>query len=370
MLVEAAYVANRGIWWEAPEQIDYNAMSYDRLKAFGLDPINNAADRTLLTSFVNSPLAAQRGFNKVPYPGFPTSQTVFQALRPFPQFASSNSATTPQSIAVAWDPLGKSWFDSLQMKATKRMSHGLQFQSTFTWSKNLSYSGNREPNFGTAANGPVNDVFNRPVNKNISNYNQPLTFLTSITYVTPKLTGNKLLSWAARDWTVGAFLGYKSGQPIAVPVAQTTPSLYSLVGQNTFANRVPGQPLYLVDLNCHCFDPRATFVLNPKAWSDPAPGTFGSSAAYYNDYRLQRRPSENFNFGRTFRFTERVSLNVRAEFTDIFNRAFISNPSSTNATTSVLTRNPNGTTAAGFGSQLTSTTLQPRNGLIVARVQF
>jgi hypothetical protein len=63
-------------------------------------------------------------------------------------------------------------------------------------------------------------------------------------------------------------------------------------------------------------------------------------------------------------------LNIRAEFTNVFNRAFISNPTSTNATTSVLTRNPNGTTAAGFGSMLTSTTLQPRNGLIVARVQF
>jgi hypothetical protein len=68
--------------------------------------------------------------------------------------------------------------------------------------------------------------------------------------------------------------------------------------------------------------------------------------------------------------SERVSLNVRAEFTNIFNRAQISNPISTNATTSQLTRNANGTTQAGFGSLQPSTTLRARDGLLVARIQF
>ena len=40
-----------------------------------------------------------------------------------------------------------------------------------------------------------------------------------------------------------------------------------------------------IDINCHCFDPGTTFALNPKAWTDPAAGTFGTAAAYYNDYR-------------------------------------------------------------------------------------
>src|SRR5262249_29560245 len=49
LVVEASYVANRGIWWQAPGMIDYNAVSYDRLKARYLDPINSQADRTLLS---------------------------------------------------------------------------------------------------------------------------------------------------------------------------------------------------------------------------------------------------------------------------------------------------------------------------------
>ena len=33
--------------------------------------------------------------------------------------------------------LGKTWYDSLQVKGTKRMSRGLQLNTTFTWSKSL-----------------------------------------------------------------------------------------------------------------------------------------------------------------------------------------------------------------------------------------
>ena len=51
-------------------------------------------------------------------------------------------------------------------------------------------------------------------------------------------------------------------------------------------NRVPGQPLFTENLNCHCFDPSKTFVLNPAAWVNPPAGQYGTAAAYYSDYRF------------------------------------------------------------------------------------
>jgi hypothetical protein len=156
--------------------------------------------------------------------------------------------------------------------------------------------------------------------------------------------------------------------PIKVPTAQN--QLSSLLFRSTFANRVPGEPLFAVDLNCHCYDPSTTFVLNPKAWVDPAEGQFGNSAAFYNDYRYQRRPSEAVSVGRVFRLKEGVSLSVRADFQNIFNRLVIANPTSTNAKATQVVSPTTGRPSSGFGYINTGTGAAPRNGILVARIQF
>jgi hypothetical protein len=377
LVVEAAYVGNRGVWWQAPALLNLDAITPDRLKAFGLD-INNAADRNLLTLRMDNPAVIARGF-KIPYAGFPTSQLLAQALRPYPQFAGIASAFNPYPVAIPiyWNPMGKSWYDSLQVKATKRFSHGLSFLGTFTWQKSLSLGSEiGEPNPGSTGGAVFNDVFNRSTNKYISIYDQPFQLNFSLSYTTPKLNTNKALSWAARDWTYGVFLSYASGRPLQVPNANSNLNNYLFQGPS-FANRVPGQPLFTVDLNCHCYDPNTTFALNPKAWVDPPAGQFGTSAAYYGDYRAQRRPSENMNFGRTFRIRESMSFNLRMEFTNVFNRAFWGDPANTNANLQ-QTRLSNGNTNAGFGKIVTTSptsfgsaaNLLPRQGVIVARFTF
>ena len=135
-------------------------------------------------------------------------------------------------------------------------------------------------------------------------------------------------------------------------------------------DRVPGQPLFLQDLNCHCFDPNKTFVLNPAAWVNPPAGQWGTAAAYYSDYRYQRRPSESMSLGRNFRIREKATLQVRAEFTNIFNRAEPNNPVATNAL-ATQTVNAAGQTTAGFGYISTATVFSaPRAGTLVARFTF
>jgi carboxypeptidase family protein/TonB-dependent receptor-like protein len=365
LVVEATYVGNRGAWWLAPNMVAYNALTPQLLATYGLDP-TNANDEKILSATVSSPNAG-RFQNKVPYAGFPTSQTVAQSLRPFPQFGS---------IGGMYSPLGDTWYNSLQVKATKRLSHGLDASYSFTWQKSETI-GAEASGLIVSGGSPVqtNDVFNRQNNKYLSGFDQPLVSQIAINYQVPRFIqgknfGSKTLSWIARDWTLGTFLSYRSGLPIRVPGANSNLNSYLLQGAS-FANRVPGQPLFLADLNCHCFDPSKTLVLNKNAWQDPLPGYWGSSAAYYDDYRFQRRPAENFNIGRTFRFTERVSFNVRAEFNNMFNRLEMPNPSSTNATTATALDSL-GRYTAGFGSILTTTGTAslPRQGQIIGRITF
>ena len=369
LVVEATYVGNRGVWWQAPAMLNLNANTPERLASFGLD-LNNAADRTLLTSPMSNPAVAARF--KVPYPGFPTSQLLAQALRPFPQFTN---------IPVYWNPMGRTWYDALQIKTTKRFSHGFSLLSTFAWSKALTIGSEiGEPNPGTTGGALVNNVFDRGQNKYLSAYDQPLLLNLSLTYTTPKIGSSNLLRTILGDWTYAAFAQYASGMPMQVPLAQSNLNSYLFQGQS-FANRKPGIPLFTVkDLNCHCYDPNQTFVLNKDAWEDPAPGQFGNSPAYYSDYRKQRRPSENINLGRNFRIREGMNLSVRMEMYNIFNRAYWFDPTLTALTNfkQLQTRLPNGITSAGFGRVLATggtffgntANLSPRQGLLVARFTF
>jgi hypothetical protein len=358
LVIEAAYVGNRGVWWPGNVLKDINGLTPERIASFGLD-INNAADRQLLRSPVNSALAAQRGFNRLPFPGFPAGRTVAQALRPFPQF---------NIIPSSGAPLGNTWYDSLQVKATKRLSHGLDFNVAYTWQKELQLG--VEP-------GVINDVFDRNQNKTISGSSRPQTLVIAANYQLPRLSStNPLVSAIFRGWTYGAVLRYASGLPIAVPLAQTR--LNTLLFRNTRANRVAGEPLFLKDLNSGNIDPKREFVLNPNAWTDPPDGHFGVTAPFLNDFRFQRRPQESMSLGRIFRIGEERSVEIRVELSNVFNRPVINNPDTVFGNyTAPQRRDSQGNVVSGFGRIPTGTgisgpgfTGRPREGLVVARLRF
>jgi hypothetical protein len=353
LVVEASYVANRGIWWTNNTLVNYNYLSTALLSSYGLS-LNNPSDLTILNATLSSP-AAGRFQNKLPYSGFPVTSTVAQSLRPFPQF---NSGLTGLA-----SPLGNSWYDSLQLKVTKRYSHGLDFTYAFTWAKQLD-------NFGGTP-----DIQNRGLSKGLSTLDQPFVSGIGVNYTLQPWGKNRVLSFAVRDWQFGGFLQYASGTPLAVPLVSSSPTLATLTFQSATTqvqNRVPGVPLFTQDLNCHCFDPNTTFVLNPTAWTNPAPGQFGS-ATLYNDYRSQRRPVENLALGRLFRIRENVSLSMRIEFTNVFNRTEFNSPTLAALTNpqAAQTRSATGQTTAGFGFiNNTTVAVNPRQGQVVAKIQF
>jgi hypothetical protein len=358
-MVEAAYVGNRGVWWYSTQITQPNGLTDAILAKHGLD-IHNAADRALLLRPLNLLGPADAARFPAPYQGFPRTATVAQSLRPFPQFGAFNPI---------WIPTGNTWYDSLQAKIVKRFSHGLDFNYSFTWQKELMLGAETSYWFGSPV--AVNDEMRRDVNKYISSYSRPLMSVISGSYTTPKLFQNRLLSAVTADWQFGALLRYSSGTPIRVPQSTNQLNAQLLRNQATTMNRVPGEPLFTQDLNCHCFDPNTTFVLNPKAWADPGAGNFGQSAAYFSDYRTARRPTENMSLARNFRFghDQRMNLQLRVEFTNVFNRAVIPNPTSNNAGATQL-RNAAGQTTSGFGYINTQAGQNPRAGTLVMRLSF
>jgi hypothetical protein len=357
LVAQAAWVGNRGVWLRNDSMIDYNAISDERLAAFGID-LNNAADRSLMTSQIGSATAINRGF-KAPYAGFPSTVSVAQSIRPFPQFGT---------ISSRWAPLGNSYYDALQATLVKRMSRGIDASVAYTWSKNLASTYDE---VGTSIF--INDPFNRRNAKSFSAFDQPQVLSVGFGYQVPTfgaVKSNRALRSALGGWSLRGVFRYASGILIPVPTAQSNLNAYRY--RNTVANRVPGEPLFLQDLNCHCIDPSKTLVFNPKAWVDPVSGQYGDTSPYLNDFRYQRRPKESASIAKTMRIGERYRVDFRAEFFNIFNRTVMPNPSGTNAKLTTLYNPATGALTQGFG-RIDPNQAQvgtPRSGQLVLRINF
>jgi hypothetical protein len=401
LLIEAAYVGNRGAWWTAPDLSPEaeNGLTPSGLLAnrsygntTGLN-VHNPAQLALLTEPISSPavIAAYPALanpNNV-YPGFPSYEPLNQALRPVPQWIGVPPFLGP--------PLGDTWYDSLQVKLTKRYSRGLTVNASYTYQKEQVLGTNSATPYFTAGQVVVNDVNNRMQNKQLSSLDHPQVLTVTFNYTTPRNkfggdgTGGKILQALSRDWTFGGVLRYQSGVILESPSANNN-FLYQLgVGSQDnpavfgapegIENYVPGQPFFSVNPNSH-FDPTKTLVLNPNAWTQPGPAQFGVSAPYYIGNRWQRQPAENLSVGRIFRIKDRYQFYVRAEFQNVFNRVFYSMPLTGNGTgtaTAAAFANPfpvTGSTAGalsggyGFVNAFNGTGTSPRTGQIVFRFTF
>jgi hypothetical protein len=308
----------------------------------GLD-ITNATTRTLLNSTLASATARNAGYFPL-YNGFPTNTTVASVLlRTFPQYST---------VGLRWAPLGNSFYDSLQVKATKRYSHGLDATMAFTWSK-------------TQNTGNNNDIFNRTNGKSLAGSDRPFIFNIGANYNTPQVSGNRWIRNIVGEWTIGALLTYSSAGFVGVPGSQNQLAQSTL--QGTRMNRVTGQPLFLNDLNSHNIHPDSLLHYNPAAWQDAAPGQWGYGAGQYSDYRGFRRPSEQFSVGRLF-IREGKTLQIRAEAFNAFNRLFFPDPGG--GPTTATTRNAAGQLNGGFGWINKVNVFGQRNGQLVARFSF
>ena len=418
LVIDANYVGNRGAWFTSPllDTQAFNGLTPSILSNLTTEgpggkglygatsnmSFQNPADYALLNSPISSPAVIAR-FPRLSdpsnvYPGFPSSQTLAQALRNYPQWFGVPPFLGP--------PMGDTWYDSLQIKITKRYSHGLTAQLAYTWSKSLTNAANSNTSYLTPNDPVLNDPYNTPTIKQLSGFDQPQVLVISFNYTTPKAEGlfgdkaiGKAASWLARDWSIGGVLRYSSGQLIQSSPSNNTlwdtmgigagNGVSNFGGNEALANYVPGQSCLAVDPNSH-FDPTKVVALNSKAWSQQTTETFGNAAPYYSNCRWQRQPAESLSLARTFHIKEKVQLMFQAQFFNIFNRVFFPTPSvagftNVNSATGPTTGNPfpgysapTGALNGGFGfvntlnggAAANGIGPSPRSGQLVMRVTF
>ena len=389
LFVEAGYVGNRGVWEVAGNALaPENQLSQTTLAALGVHS-SDLSNPTLSTAFnttISALTAAQKqalaavGLTQfLPYSNFPQNQTVRQSLVPFPQYSG---AMNPLGA-----PLGKNWYDGLQTTFTKRFSHGLTANANYTFSKTLALTSSPDP-------------FNRDLGKNLSLYDTPHQLRISAQYEVPRfhsgIMSNKILSYIVSGWGTGWYLNYQSAALVGLPTSSGSSPISNFLGYGPGpAQLIPGMSPWSVDwtdnsgthhtdplnINCHCFDVTKTQVLNPAAFTNVPNGQFANNEASIRSFRGMRYPAENANFSRTFRIKEHVTFQIRAEFTNIFNRMQYPFPLgltsainlgnfTTNPTT--FTSGPNkGLYSGGFGTIVPEAgTIGMRAGTLVGRISF
>ncbi len=388
LVIEASYVGNRGIWQSAAGLVNHNSVSPDLLSRYGFR-VGDLNDATLLNKTLANLTTAERTTLQsrgvsVPYPNFPTNQTLFQSLRPFPQY---NGLITSTSA-----PLGRSWYDALQVSANKRYSHGLQFNANFTYSKNLQ-------------SRAIQDVFNRNFgNKDVDANNLPWQVRIAVDYQVPKpnaglpVLGHRWVASAIGGWGLATSLTYQPGFYLGRPANGATNSI------TRWLQRGPGgaqlkknaDGSYMspwsvnwtdsngtkrtdpLDINCHCFDPEKNTVFNPAAWEAVPDGVWATDVQQLQQLRGPRRPQENANLSRNFKFGPegKYGLQIRVEMQNVFNRKLLPNaPSIANLNFNTpATPLADGRYTSGFGTfgnlRAAGSFGPQRSGIFVGRFTF
>jgi hypothetical protein len=144
------------------------------------------------------------------------TQAQVDALRPWPG----------QGNVFFGRSIGKSSYNSLQLSANERMTNGLQFLVSYTWSKAID---NGASGFLASENGPggggagIQDYYHPSRNVGPSAFNVPQFLSSSMIYQLPFGRGRQYLQsgpaeWVLGGWQANSIFSVRSGQPFSVLV--------------------------------------------------------------------------------------------------------------------------------------------------------
>ena len=121
---------------------------------------------------------------------------------------------------------GVSNYQSFTVAVTKRMSRGLQFQSSYNFAKNLSDIGGYAPtSFAGSGGGQITDNLNPTLDYGNVAFTRRHRFQTTFLYESPfSHTGNRFVNQLAGGWELGGVLLFQTGPFLTVLANGADPS--------------------------------------------------------------------------------------------------------------------------------------------------
>jgi hypothetical protein len=253
---------------------------------------------------------------RVPYPGFDMNSVLYEAE-------------------------GISNYNALQLQARKRLSNGLQFTASYTWSHALD----EQSGLGLFFTG--NNPLDPRSNYASSDFDQTHVFLINYSYTVPKFVQNEALGTVVNGWVIGGQTVAQSGQPYSVyDYSGSVASLFfgtsNYIG-NPIVPLLPGVTPAQAQLQGTTGVNAGKPVLNPAAFGPQfvKPGTNGVPACdatgcdyfeslYGNSGRnIFRGPFQvrfDMSLAKQFPIKERFQLRFEVDAFNIFNHPDFDTP--------------------------------------------
>jgi hypothetical protein len=323
ILLEANYVGSKGTrLFEGNFTQSFN-ISQTPIKYIGMGDLLNGDLGVDLANPVTSAALAKYGVTKLPFPSFennPTGNTEAIGLQPYPQYGF---------VGNNYPEVGSSTYNSLQLSAKKRSSHGLTFIAAYTYSKTLT-DADSAMYYGA---GTFQDINNLKADKSVASFD--FTHYVKLTYIyeLPFGHGQRWLSSRGKldrlvsGWQITMIQNYHSGDPLAILSTVSA----GLNNPGIRPDLVPGVPLKLSSSGIDAIN--GTPYINPAAFVNPPTSptyqfatALGNSPRLFSNLRGPWGQSETMGLVKDTKLSERVTLQIRADAYNAFNRVIRGDP--------------------------------------------
>ena len=217
----------------------------------------------------------------------------------------------------AEDTIANSAYNSLQTMVEKRMSHGLQFQASYTWSKSLDWASSFEETL---------NPFDYKKSRALSLFNSAHRFVINYVWDIPVRKYHGVAGKLLDDWQISGITQFQSGFPIRLQTQNDNELIGSLFFFGTASPQLNGR-LQIQNPKTAVQSPNGQFAhyyLNPNQFSDPPWGTFATTPRSIccgpglNQWDMTVVKKIAFNEARYFEF--------RSDIFNLFNKTMFVNP--------------------------------------------
>ena len=212
---------------------------------------------------------------------------------------------------------GHSSYHSLQTNLAKRMSHGLTFQGTYTWSKNIDNASTFFSQNETLNSADSGYIFDPRINRGVSSFDVPHSAAIHLVWEVPSaasLTG--VPKFLLAGWQLGGIFTAQSGSPFSVGLAADWARTGTSTRQATSGERPDFNPAPGCTPNVVTGDP--SNYINTKCFAAPALGTLGNLGR--NTLRSPAVQAFDFSIFKNHRlWGEKLKVQFRAETFNILN---------------------------------------------------